>query len=383
MSPAALRASRIAQAGRSSQARRDCDRQSKKITLQNSSQFGSVRVDSSMTAYHNPGTADAGDTFTLEDGVLKVTTPGSNPYALANGALSASAADPSPTTVEFFYDHNGLRTKKVVTENGVTAATEYTLHGKLITHLKQGSSEMHFFYDAQSRPAMVEFGGIVYTYVHNLQGDIVGIVDSAGALVVEYKYDAWGKPISRSYLTTAYETLGRLNPFLYRGYVYDEETELYYLRSRYYNPTWERFVNADSLIGKIGYLFKHAIFTYCENAPQILSDHSGRSSMVSDNVEKTLQHVMKARLILAKMLDSLKVINTPLVKGETALSSFNIAPKKVTKLFNKYAKNRGVESSKKRFANSRPWRWKIFCSGNDTTTSQSLFTFQKQSHFLC
>ena len=231
------------------------------------------------------------------------------------------ATDPSPTSVEFFYDHNGLRTKKVVTENGVTTTTEYTLHGKLITHLKQGNSEMHFFYDAQSRPAMVEFGGNTYTYVHNLQGDIVGIVDSAGTFVVEYKYNAWGKPIARSYLTTAYETLGRLNPFRYRGYVYDEETELYYLRSRYYNPTWERFVNADSLIGKIGYLFKHAIFTYCENAPQILSDHSGRSSMVSDNVEKTLQHVMKARLILAKLLDSLKVINTPLVKGETALTA--------------------------------------------------------------
>lgn len=53
---------------------------------------------------------------------------------------------------------------------------------------------MHFFYDAQGRPAMVEFNGALYSYVHNLQGDIVGIVDSAGSLVVEYKYDAWGKP---------------------------------------------------------------------------------------------------------------------------------------------------------------------------------------------
>ena len=53
---------------------------------------------------------------------------------------------------------------------------------------------MHFFYDAQSRPAMVEFNGALYSYIHNLQGDIVGIVDSAGSLVVEYKYDAWGKP---------------------------------------------------------------------------------------------------------------------------------------------------------------------------------------------
>lgn len=28
-------------------------------------------------------------------------------------------------------------------------------------------------------------------------------------------------------------TIGTLNPFRYRGYVYDEETGLYYLRSRY------------------------------------------------------------------------------------------------------------------------------------------------------
>ena len=83
----------------------------------------------------------------------------------------------------------------------------------------------------------------------NLQGDIVGIVDSAGALVVEYKYDAWGKPIARSSLTTAYEALGRLNPFRYRGYVWDEETELYYLRSRYYRPEWGWFVNADVCLG--------------------------------------------------------------------------------------------------------------------------------------
>ena len=62
---------------------------------------------------------------------------------------------------------------------------------------------MHFFYDAQSRPAKVEFNGTVYTYIHSLQGDIVGIVDSNGALVVEYKYDAWGK------LLKCYRYVGR------------------------------------------------------------------------------------------------------------------------------------------------------------------------------
>ena len=31
-------------------------------------------------------------------------------------------------------------------------------------------------------------------------------------------------------------TLGAANPLRYRGYVYDSETSLYYLSSRYYNP---------------------------------------------------------------------------------------------------------------------------------------------------
>lgn len=36
------------------------------------------------------------------------------------------------------------------------------------------------------------------------------------------------------------------NPFRYRGYYYDEESGLYYLNSRYYDPQTGRFINADS-----------------------------------------------------------------------------------------------------------------------------------------
>ena len=36
-----------------------------------------------------------------------------------------------------------------------------------------------------------------------------------------------------------------VNPFTYRGYVYDTGTSLYYLQSRYYDPNMGRFLNAD------------------------------------------------------------------------------------------------------------------------------------------
>ena len=43
-------------------------------------------------------------------------------------------------------------------------------------------------------------------------------------------------------------TLGTVQPFRYRGYVYDVETGLYYLKSRYYKPENGRFLNADNQI---------------------------------------------------------------------------------------------------------------------------------------
>jgi len=139
--------------------------------------------------------------------------------------------------------------------------------------MTQGSNELHFFYDAQNRPAVVVYNGVPYAYVKSLQGDIVAILDENGNAVVSYGYDAWGAPLWCT--GELAETLGKVQPFRYRGYVFDEETGLYYLRSRYYNPWWGRFVNADD----VGYLhegmFSNNLFAYCANSPVAHSDPDG------------------------------------------------------------------------------------------------------------
>jgi len=63
-------------------------------------------------------------------------------------------------------------------------------------------------------------------------------------------------------------TLGKVQPFRYRGYVFDEETDLYYLRSRYYEPGMCRFINADILV-------KGNLFCYCHNVPSCTFDQDG------------------------------------------------------------------------------------------------------------
>ena len=106
----------------------------------------------------------------------------------------------------------------------------------------------------------------------NLQGDVVAILDSTGAAVVEYTYDAWGRPLSKEDNTSF--DLGDLNPLRYRGYVYDQETGLYYLQSRYYNPTWGRFINADGQLAT-KHLAGVNLFVYCNNNPVMYSDPYG------------------------------------------------------------------------------------------------------------
>ena len=170
---------------------------------------------------------------------------------------------------------DGLRVKKTATSTGTT---EYTLHGKNIVHMTQGSNTLHFYYDAQDKPCIVIFNGTAYGYLYNLQGDVAALVNGSGTKVVEYGYDAWGKPTSRT--GTLANTLGKIQPFRYRGYVYDEETGDYYLRSRYYRAGWGRFVSADAAISEYTTVnvtrSEHkALFVYCNDNPVGCIDSDG------------------------------------------------------------------------------------------------------------
>jgi RHS repeat-associated protein len=70
-------------------------------------------------------------------------------------------------------------------------------------------------------------------------------------------------------------TLGATNPLRYRGYVYDTETGLYYLQSRYYDPEICRFINADGYASTGQGLLGGNAFAYCENEPVKRDDARG------------------------------------------------------------------------------------------------------------
>lgn len=80
--------------------------------------------------------------------------------------------------------------------------------------------------------------------------DIIGILDSNYNEIVKYSYDSFGTLIN--IIDNSSINLRKINPFRYRSYYYDIETQLYYLNSRYYNPRTGKFLNFDTGISDVG-----------------------------------------------------------------------------------------------------------------------------------
>ncbi len=99
--------------------------------------------------------------------------------------------------------------------------------------------------------------------------------------VVTYEYDAWGKLLNVD--GEKKDTVGKLNLFRYRGYVYEEERGLYYVTSRYYDPEVGRWINEDVMLKTPGIsVLSTNMFAYCENNPVMRSDSSGQWFGVDD-----------------------------------------------------------------------------------------------------
>ena len=104
----------------------------------------------------------------------------------------------------------------------------------------------HYLYDGSGQLMAIRYKGADYYYIRDGLMTITGLVDANGAAVVNYRYDSWGRLLGIT--GSLAETLGKDNPYRFKGYYYDEETGMYYLKSRYYQPEICRFVSADVYI---------------------------------------------------------------------------------------------------------------------------------------
>ena len=119
------------------------------------------------------------------------------------------------------------------------------------------------------------YNDIPYFYLKNALGTIYAVIDQNGNKVVQYTYNAWGKLES---ISSTNSTIANINPFIYKSYYYDKETQLFYCNSRYYSPELCRWISPDS----IEYLDPSSInglnlYCYCANNPIMNIDPSGHA----------------------------------------------------------------------------------------------------------
>ena len=177
-------------------------------------------------------------------------------------------------TVTMQYDYAGLRTKKQRTVDGVELY--YFWQGNQLMAELHAGQLVYYYYDETGVCGM-NLWGQDYYFRKNVLGDIIAMYTSSGALKGTYSYDAYGR-------TTMTDLAGdgiiNWNPFRYRGYYWDQETGLYYLQSRYYDPQIGRFINADdptALFDTANTVGGANLYAYCFNNPVMYTDSMGMS----------------------------------------------------------------------------------------------------------
>ena len=190
----------------------------------------------------------------------------------------------------YTYNANGIRTSKTV--NGVKH--EYLLDGTMILHETWDGNTLVPLYDDEDFVCGIQYNGTDYYFHKNLQGDVIAIVDAYADVVARYTYDAWG--VCTITFDQSSVGIATVNPYRYRSYYYDNESKLYYLQSRYYNPQNGKFLNFDSAgyINYTGTVISNNLSCYCENSPVNGSDYFGHSWFNDRIINKIKEYAQKA-----------------------------------------------------------------------------------------
>lgn len=166
-------------------------------------------------------------------------------------------------TVENTYNGEGYRVAKTV--DGVKTSFLYDGDKVVLEVDASGNQIARNVYGINLLMRNVD--GESYYYMYNGHGDVTALIDKDGEVAATYYYDAFGNVI---------ESSGDINNFiLYSGYQYDEETELYYLNARMYDPKIARFLQEDTYRGELNDPLSLNLYTYCFNNPIIYDDPTG------------------------------------------------------------------------------------------------------------
>lgn len=248
------------------------------------SSFTGLEVERTKYAYSRTdrmiGCNDIGITYDIAGNMASY---GTKRYRYTDGHRLAAVYDSEgETEIRFTYDEEtGRRTRmEKWRRESLEESRGYIYHGNLLIyedriHYDQGqimqSDRIVYLHGVDGVEGMI-YREKTYHFVKDILGNIRMIISETGEIVARYRYTAFGTVE----ILLDQNGIGRINPFLYRGYYYDDSTGLFYCNSRYYSPELCRWISPDD----ISYLDPETIggmslYTYCANNPVNYSDGSG------------------------------------------------------------------------------------------------------------
>ena len=111
-----------------------------------------------------------------------------------------------------------------------------------------------------------------FTYLQDDLGSTIRLLEQGGECQAVYGYDEFGED--------TYNTQGKMQPFGYTGYRYDNVADTYFAQAREYVPGVGRFSGEDWIKGSIEQPFSLNQYGYCFENPVELVDYDGKKPRV-------------------------------------------------------------------------------------------------------
>lgn len=188
-------------------------------------------------------------------------------YQLTAVATNGTAAE--------HYQHDALGRRVMTVSGGVTNWHVYDGPHVVADLTATGAKVRSYVWGPgiDNLLAMTVHGSTTNTYyaLKDHLNSVLALVNAAGQIVEQYRYDAWGRTtvVDASGNPLTVSTVG--NRYCWQGREYSWKTGLYYFRARWYDPITGRWLSNDP-IGISGGLNQ---YVFCDNNPVNLIDPFG------------------------------------------------------------------------------------------------------------
>ncbi len=209
---------------------------------------------------------DSRNQYTYDPNGNLIAKTGQNNCTYTYDALDRLTSVTTPAaTYTYIYDHDNRRIIKQA--DNTTINYLYTGKDEVGTVVNNTITQFRLLGKGKGAEigaaVAIELKNSTFIPIHDNQGNVVQLLDSAGNIVTAYRYSAFGEETSQASVI--------LNPWRFSSKRCDEETGWYYFGRRYYSTDLGRWITPDPL----GYDAGPNLYAYVLNTPMTHFDLYG------------------------------------------------------------------------------------------------------------